>query len=243
MHFQTLHSMVQVQPPFCSLGPVWLRSFSSHETRLPNTNASVMCEDITLPNYRWISFNLYPPSCLQHNCHPCPSNQSISFRTCRWQQKDCLQERAITMLPISCGRMRRSSRKYYTTGHPGSGPFTWPSFQNPSRLSLSHHGNGIMEPKWWALFGQVWSNLICFVKGFMITSIGMAVAHGHDVSYDMFFYYYSHPGQFSLPPFLQSCLRSEPLHPQERICRDSVRLAYDFPWWITHITILTTHWH
>jgi len=70
----------------------------------------------------------------------------------------------------------------------------------------------------------------------MIASIGMAVAHGHDVSYDMFFYYYSHPGQFSLPPFLQSCLRGEPLHPQERICRDSVRLAYDFPWWITQIT-------
>ncbi|KIJ96796.1 hypothetical protein K443DRAFT_106662, partial [Laccaria amethystina LaAM-08-1] len=24
-------------PVFCSLGPVWLRSFSSHETGLPNT--------------------------------------------------------------------------------------------------------------------------------------------------------------------------------------------------------------
>ncbi|KIK01990.1 hypothetical protein K443DRAFT_97689, partial [Laccaria amethystina LaAM-08-1] len=24
-------------PVFCSLGPVWLRSFSSHETRIPNT--------------------------------------------------------------------------------------------------------------------------------------------------------------------------------------------------------------
>jgi len=52
----------------------------------------------------------------------------------------------------------------------------------------------------------------------MIASIGMAVAHGHDISYDMFFYYYSHPGQFSLPPFLQSCLHGEPLHPQEQIC-------------------------
>ena len=45
-----------------------------------------------------------------------------------------------------------------------------------------------MEPKWWALFGWVQStNLICFVKGFMIASIGMAVAHRHDVSYDRCF--------------------------------------------------------
>jgi len=124
-------------------------------------NASVMCEAITLPNHSWISFNLYPPSCLQHNCHPCPSNQSISFRTCRQWQKDCLQERAMTTLPISCGRMRRSSRKYCTTGHPGSGPYTWPSFQNTLRPSLSYHGNSIMEPNWWALFGWVSStNLI-----------------------------------------------------------------------------------
>ncbi|KIK03764.1 hypothetical protein K443DRAFT_94361 [Laccaria amethystina LaAM-08-1] len=27
-------------PVFCGLGPVWLRSFSGHETRLPNTNSS-----------------------------------------------------------------------------------------------------------------------------------------------------------------------------------------------------------
>ncbi|KIK01537.1 hypothetical protein K443DRAFT_98482, partial [Laccaria amethystina LaAM-08-1] len=25
-------------PVFCSLGPVWLQSFSGHETGLPNTN-------------------------------------------------------------------------------------------------------------------------------------------------------------------------------------------------------------
>jgi len=34
------------------------------------------------------------------------------------------------------------------------------------------------------VFHQVQSNLICFAKGFMITSIGMAVAHGHDVGYN-----------------------------------------------------------
>ncbi|KIJ94128.1 hypothetical protein K443DRAFT_67713, partial [Laccaria amethystina LaAM-08-1] len=30
-------------PVFCGLGPVWLRSFSSHKTGLPNTTCSTQC--------------------------------------------------------------------------------------------------------------------------------------------------------------------------------------------------------
>jgi hypothetical protein len=49
-------------------------------------------------------------------------------------------------------------------------------------------------------------------------------------------FYYLYLGQFFLPPFLQSCLRGQPLHPQEQICKDSVQPYYEFPWWITQIT-------
>ena len=71
----------------------------------------------------------------------------------------------------------------------------------------------------------------------MLTTIGMAVFHGHEVSSSFTRHLLSDiRGQFQLPPFLISCIRGEPLHPQEEICSDAVRPSYAFPWWISPTT-------
>lgn len=76
-----------------------------------------------------------------------------------------------------------------------------------------------------------------FVQGFMIATLGMAQVQGQEVSHcQSLFFSNLYPGQYTIPPFLQSCLRGQPLHPEEQIFGDPVRAHYEFPWWITQIT-------
>jgi hypothetical protein len=49
------YKTVTAGPVFCSLGPVWLQSFSSHETGLPNTSVTHCQLTISLANSRYIT--------------------------------------------------------------------------------------------------------------------------------------------------------------------------------------------
>ena len=70
----------------------------------------------------------------------------------------------------------------------------------------------------------------------MVASISMAAAWGMEVSFGRCLTFLAHPGQFYIPPFLQSCVCGQPLHPRQQICEDSIQVNYEFPWWITEIT-------